>query len=162
MNRLVFLLVLCAFATAVTAQQPNRLAFDVASIKVSKSGLPGPVWAGTGPGRLVVDGITGANLIRNAYELRPDEIVGTPAWLDADRFQINATYPPESGTPKYNAMLRSLLEDRFGLRAHRERRAVPKYRLVLVNPDGPLGPQIEKTTSQCAYPHPDRPCSMRA
>jgi uncharacterized protein (TIGR03435 family) len=162
MNRLVFLLVLCAFATAVTAQQPNRLAFDVASIKVSKSGLPGPVWAGTGPGRLVVDGITAANLIRNAYELRPEEIVGGPAWLDADRFQINATYPPESSTPRYNAMLQSLLEDRFALKAHRDRRDVPKYRLVLLNPDGALGPQIRKTASQCDYPHPERPCSMRA
>jgi uncharacterized protein (TIGR03435 family) len=38
----------------------------------------------------VVDRITAANLIRNAYDLRPEEMIGGPAWLDAERFQIRA------------------------------------------------------------------------
>ena len=161
MNRVVFFFVLCGFAARLAAQQPGRPLFEVASIKVSKTGLPGPVWAGTGPGRFVVDGITAANLIRNAYNLRPDEIIGGPAWLDAERFQVNATYPQESGTPQVDAMLRSLLEDRFALKAHRDRRDVPKYRLVLADANGRLGPQIKKSEPQCGRAHPETPCSMR-
>ena len=161
MNRSLFF-IFCALSATLAAQQPGRPLFDVASIKVSKTGLPGPVWSGTGPGRLAVDGITAANLIRNAYDLRPEEIIGGPSWLDAERFQVNATHPPESGTPQVNAMLRSLLEDRFALKAHRDRRELPKYRLVLADANGRLGPQIRKSAAQCPRPHPETPCSMRA
>src|SRR4029079_9573511 len=123
--------VLATLTVAAAAQQPSAtLAFEVASIKVSKSGLPGNIWGG-GPGRFEVDGITVANLIRNAYDLRPEEIIGGPGWLDAERFQISATHPPESTTPQVNAMLRSLLQARFALKTHREQRELSKYHLVL-------------------------------
>jgi uncharacterized protein (TIGR03435 family) len=153
----IVLAVICA--PIVLAQQPAP-AFEVVSIKMSKSALPGNIWGG-GPGRFVVDGITAANLIRNAYDLRPEEIIGGPAWLDAERFQVNATYPPESGTPQVNAMLRSLLRDRFALKAHREPRELPKYRLVLADANGRFGPQLKKSASQCPRPHPQTPCMMR-
>ena len=159
MKRFAFIL-LCSVTASVAAQQSDPLRFEVASIKASKSGLPGPIWGG-GPGRFVVDGITAANLIRNAYDLRPEEVIGGPAWLDAEQFQITATYPPESGTPQVNAMLRSLLEDRFALKAHRDRRELPKYRLVLADANGRLGPQIRTPAAPCDRPHPETPCSMR-
>ena len=130
------------------------------SIKVSKSGLPGQ-YLGGGPGRFIVDGITAANLIRNAYDLRPEEIIGGPAWLDAERFQVNATYLLEAGTPQVNAMLRSLLRDRFALKAHREQRELPKYHLVLADANGRLGPQLKKSAPQCPRPHPETPCLMK-
>jgi uncharacterized protein (TIGR03435 family) len=159
MNRFA-LVILCSVTASLAARQSDSLRFEVASVKVSKSGLPGNVWGG-GPGRFVVDGITAANLIRNAYDLRPEEMIGGPAWLDAERFQVNATYPPESSTPQVNAMLRSLLQDRFALKAHREQRELSKYRLVPADANGRLGPQMRKSASQCAKPHPDTPCSMR-
>jgi uncharacterized protein (TIGR03435 family) len=160
MNRFVFV-VLCSITASLAAQQADSLRFEVASIKVSKSGLPGNVWGG-GPGRYVVDGITAANLIWNAYNLRPEELIGGPTWLHTERFQVGATYPPESGTEQVNAMLRSLLQDRFALKAHREPRELRKYRLVLSDANGRLGPQIKKSSPKCGRPHPERPCMMRA
>ena len=159
MARIAVVLVGLLIAPILLAQQPSTR-FEVASIKVSKSGLPGNIWGG-GPGRFVVDGITAANLIHNAYDLRPEEMIGGPAWLDAERFQINATYPPESSTPQVNAMLRSLLQDRFGLRAHREQRELPKFHLVLADAKGRLGPQLKPSTPQCPRSHPEAPCMMR-
>ncbi len=156
---LLLFLVLGELTNAAVAQQAPS-AFEVASIKASTTGLPGNIWGG-GPGRFVVDGITVVNLIQNAYDLRPEEIVGGPAWLRAERFQINAIYPPESSTPQVNAMLRSMLQDRFGLKAHREQRELQKFHLVLADANGRLGPQLKKSTPKCPGPHPETPCMMR-
>jgi len=141
--------VLCAL-TLTSAAQQQQPRFDVASVKASKAGLPGPIWGGNGPqspGRFVVDGVTVANLIRNAYDLRPEEMIGSPGWLDIERFEISATYPPESTTEQENGMLRSLLQDRFALKAHREQRELAKFHLVLANAQGRLGPQLKKSTA---------------
>jgi uncharacterized protein (TIGR03435 family) len=161
MRRIILTLaVLCALTLTSAAQQPGS-AFEVASIKVSKSGLPGPIWGGS-PGRFVVDGVTAANLIQNAYDLRPEEMIGSPAWLDTERFQINATYPPESTAEQENAMLRSLLQHRFVLKAHREQRELAKFHLVLADAQGRLGQQLKKSTPKCPRPHPLNPCTMRS
>ena len=58
-------------------------------------------------------------------------------------------------------MLRSLLQDRFALKAHREQRELAKYRLVLADANGRLGPQLKKSTSKCPTSHPETPCTMR-
>jgi uncharacterized protein (TIGR03435 family) len=46
-------------------------------------------------------------------------------------------------------MMQSLLEERFALKAHRETREGPVYRLVLAKQDGTLGPQLLKSNSEC-------------
>jgi len=161
MTRLALLLVGLAVAASTLAAQSDAPRFEVASIKASKSGLPGPIWGGS-PGRFVVDGVTAAHLILNAYDLRPEEVIGSPAWLDIERFQINAAYPPESRTEQENAMLRSLLQDRFALKAHREQRELSKFHLVLADAQGRLGQQLKKSTPKCPRSHPENPCSMRS
>ena len=160
MTRVGLLLVGLATALPLAAQQAEPR-FEVASVKASKAGLPGPIWGG-GPGRFVVDGITAANLIFNAYDLRPEEVIGSPSWLDIERFQINATYPPESSAERENAMLRSLLQDRFALKAHREQRELAKFHLVLADAQGRLGQQLKKSTPKCPRAHPINPCMMRS
>lgn len=41
-------------------------------------------------------------------------------------------------------MVRSMLEDRFGLSVHWELRELPYYALVVVRPDGQLGPYLRR------------------
>jgi uncharacterized protein (TIGR03435 family) len=62
------------------------------------------------------------------------QIIGGPDWARIDRFDIQAK--PEGATPvlpgeQTRAMLRSLLEDRFQLKVHRESRDLAVYNLVL-------------------------------
>jgi uncharacterized protein (TIGR03435 family) len=61
-------------------------------------------------------------------------IKGSPAWLTADRYTIDASKAEgsESMTMMRGPMMQALLEDRFKLKIHRESRDVPVYELTQV------------------------------
>jgi uncharacterized protein (TIGR03435 family) len=72
------------------------------------------------------------SLIQTAFKLQGFEVVGGPTWLSSDRYDIVAK--PEDGvnpTPdQRNAMLQSLLADRFKLQYHFEKREMSVYALL--------------------------------
>jgi uncharacterized protein (TIGR03435 family) len=138
MRRILMLTVFWIAAQAVVLAQK----FDVASVKVAapvRTGEGGPygLRAG-GPGtdsperaswRMTVLG----PLIRQAYGVKNLQIVA-PNWVttfgDADtRYDINATMSPGTTAAQMDVMVRSLLEDRFGLKVHREMQERPVYAL---------------------------------
>jgi len=69
-------------------------------------------------------------LIERAYGLQPFQVSG-PAWMEDAHFDISAKYPPDTNPDDRILMLRTLLEDRFKLEAHRETREMPGYSLVV-------------------------------
>src|SRR4029078_13021907 len=71
------------------------------------------------------------NIIRNAWNITNDQIVGGPEWIDSDRFDITAKASQPFGQDQARGMLQALLADRFGLATHNETREVPVYLLVL-------------------------------
>jgi bla regulator protein BlaR1 len=91
------------------------------------------------------------NFIRTAYIWYADAhfhgrwigppIEGGPAWIHSDQYRINAK---ASGTPGREVisgpMLQALLEDRFGLRIHRETSEVPVYALTVAKTGAKLPP----------------------
>jgi uncharacterized protein (TIGR03435 family) len=50
------------------------------------------------------------------------QIVGGPSWMDTDWFDVLANMAPGTTSTDMQAMVRSLLADRFKLRVHREMR----------------------------------------
>jgi len=59
-------------------------------------------------------------------------IEGGPAWIDSDRYDITAKAQGDVTVALMGGpMLRTLLEDRFKLKIHREVREVPVYRVTL-------------------------------
>jgi len=124
-------------------------AFDVASVKQNKDGGPSSVRVLPG-GMLTVTNNNLRNIIRNAWNITNDQIVGGPDWLDSDRFDITAKASQPFGQDQARAMLQALLADRFGLATHNETREVPVYLLVLARKDGALGPQMKKADVDCA------------
>jgi uncharacterized protein (TIGR03435 family) len=79
-----------------------------------------------------------SRLIAQAYLSLPDgrrnvqiTMDGGPAWINSDQYEINAV---GDGTPSQeitrSTMLQAILEDRFGLKSHRETREVPVYALT--------------------------------
>ena len=110
-------------STPQGASAGQRLSFEVASVRQNKSGLPisrGPMIQ---PGnRLVAQNVMARVLITTAYRLRHEQVVGGPAWLDTDLWDIEARARENASLEDVHAMLRTLLAERFGLVARRETR----------------------------------------
>jgi uncharacterized protein (TIGR03435 family) len=108
------------------AQTP---AFEVADVHVSKPGTRQN--GGLLGGRFELHGFTMLNLIAFAYGVEEDMVVGGPAWLASDRFDVNAKGPKGTTDDSVKLMLRALLADRFKLTVHNEAKPMAAYALTL-------------------------------
>jgi uncharacterized protein (TIGR03435 family) len=153
-------LILAAQQPAAPAAAANEPSFEVASIKRNTSGeqfmrMGGP------PGRFSVTNLPLRNLIIQAYQLQPTQLIGGPEWIATERFDINATtgtapdpggrggiFVGGRGNP-VAPMLRTLLADRFKLRVHPEQREMQVFALVQREP-GKTGPGLAPTKVDCA------------
>jgi uncharacterized protein (TIGR03435 family) len=110
--------------------------------------------------RVTAPSATVRDLIRvaHAYQFRPlSLIMGGPAWLDTERYEVIGQTsvlfgpPPSRGMlpSEATAMLRAMLADRFQLKMHFETRERNVYELVLDRPDGRLGPKLTVTKGDC-------------
>ena len=150
---------------AQTPQAPQapaadqKLSFEVASIKPHNPNERGGGWASKG-GRQTIIGTTTLILIQSAFSLNQNEILSAPSWVGTDVLDVLTVSQGEPTSIQAQAMMRSLLEDRFALKAHLETRDVPDYRAVLSRKDGGLGPQLAKAVD-CAAPNRATPCGMR-
>jgi uncharacterized protein (TIGR03435 family) len=135
----------------LSAQPPQRPAFEVATIKLNPSCTPsgGPP---PSPGRLDIKCSNLRELIRGAYGIfagekiasRMMDVVGGPGWLDSDRFDLSAKAEGAAGVQKMvGAMLQSLLEERFQLKVHVEPRDKPVYLLTVAKGTPKLTPSKE-------------------
>lgn len=138
-NRLGWtLLILSAWRVFAQPDAPPR--FDVASVKPNT--VTAPRARGVRPlpnGRLTATNASLQMLLINAYGLQPYQLIGGPSWMDSDGFDIEAKGDPSANQGKVLLMLRSLLEDRFQLRFHRESRELPVYALTITK-NGPKLP----------------------
>ena len=73
--------------------------------------------------------MTLTDLIMAAYDVRFRRIVDGPEWIRTDRFDIVAMAPAGFDPDDTHAMMRRLLEERFGLVVRREVRRTPTYTL---------------------------------
>lgn len=121
-------------AIHAAAQQP---VFEVATVKGvavadqsgtmrlnSCTGGPGT----TAPGVVTCRGLAFATLVQIAYRALPSNISG-PAWIESERYDILAKPPAGATAAQIPEMLRSLLEDRFGLEVRRESKQGKVYDL---------------------------------
>jgi uncharacterized protein (TIGR03435 family) len=120
-----------------TSTQPHQ--FEVASIKPAAPGAPG------GGAYLLMPGGTfvGKNLpvkrlVMEAYGMTDFQVTGGPAWLDSERYDIDAKAEGSTEPDQLNVLMRGLLADRFKLKAHRTTKELPIFVLIV----GKSGPKI--------------------
>ncbi|SPE39144.1 conserved exported hypothetical protein [Candidatus Sulfopaludibacter sp. SbA3] len=161
---------LLLLAVCVTnAQTANKgLTFDAASIKPAAMPAPGKavMAAPSGgpdtrdPSRIHYPFITLKALLLNAYDVKPYQIQGPP-WLDTERFDVNATMPPETTKEQFRAMLQNLLAERFKLTIHRETKQLPVY-LLVVGKNGPNMRESNPASPAGDEANPASPASFAA
>ena len=113
-------------------QTPQQ--FEVAVIRPNVSGVSaGTSFSVFDGGRLVITNEPVKLLIRAAFQLQNAQIAGGPAWLDGDRYDIEAKTgrPERIEQGQMGPLLQSLLKDRFNLKFHRETRELTVYALVV-------------------------------
>jgi uncharacterized protein (TIGR03435 family) len=66
-------------------------------------------------------------MMGHTIPLPASQIVGGPAWIDSEGYDIDAKPPANTSPNQIWAMWRTLLADRFKLRLHRETRELPIY-----------------------------------
>jgi uncharacterized protein (TIGR03435 family) len=137
--------------------------FEVATIKLNKSGdLQQGIRIQPG-GRITVTNIPARQLIVLAYQLQQFQLVGGPSWIESDRFDMVAklgvdppTVLPRTGTAaRFEAepielAMRTLLADRFRLKVHRETREMDIYALVLAKSGSGPGVGLKQSTTDCS------------
>ena len=100
-------------------------------------------------GRLTATAVTVGYLLRIAYRIQPYQLVGAPPWISTRRYDIAAKIE-DNPAPSQQTLLRALLKDRFKLAVHDETREMPVFALVIARSDGRLGPQLNKSSFDCA------------
>lgn len=148
-------------AQAATAT-PSPPTFEVASIKPNKSGSP---ILGIDPapgGRLTATNVSLGALIRYGYQLPIFRMSGGPDWIESERFDLVAKAEGEAGPDQIRLMLRRLLAERFALKVHTETREQPIFELLVARGDGRIGPQLRRSTVDCAGVPPPRPGTFPA
>jgi uncharacterized protein (TIGR03435 family) len=133
-----------AIAVVLFAWQGSapRPAFEVVSIKINRSGSDGGTIGPRGS-RLMATNVTLQALLQYAYWtpgrwLLEAQLIGEPNWARTERYDVEAKAEGDTriAGEQNRAMMRSLLEDRFQLKAHLETRDMPVYNLVLAK-NGP-------------------------
>jgi uncharacterized protein (TIGR03435 family) len=118
------------FLAAVLHAQTTRPSFEVASIRPSLNAPRQAVAAQghTDGAQFRIAGLTIKDYISMAYRLKLNQISG-PDWMTTDRFDIVATLPDGSDPAQVPEMMQILLEERFELKSHREKKDFPVYAL---------------------------------
>jgi bla regulator protein blaR1 len=131
--------------------QPSdpALRFVVASIRP---------YADTGPARFRIQpaghvDISGASvrlLLRNAFRVQDDRLIGVPGWADTDRYSILAKAPDGTSVRGVPTMLANLMADRFSLTTHTETRESQTFDLVRADDKRRLGAALTPTSQECS------------
>jgi uncharacterized protein (TIGR03435 family) len=125
-------LIVFTYCGAFAQSAAPRPEFEVASVKPSKPAVDGRLMIRLGgdPGRIDYTNMSLKMLITRAYGVKDYQVNG-PGWLDTERFDVTATHPPNTPREQVQAMLQTLLEDRFKMTVHKEKRVLPAYALTL-------------------------------
>lgn len=105
--------------------------FEVATIKPSQ--YPGASLKLSPGGLFEASGTTLSLLIKFAYDLHARQISGGPSWLETEKYDVTGKpdKPGRPSLPQLKAMIRKLLEDRFQLTVHHEKRELPVYAITV-------------------------------
>ncbi len=118
----------------VIATAQVRPQFEIADVHVSALGT-GANQAMRGgsmrAGMYQIQSATMVDLIKTAYGVDADKVLGGPSWLELDRYDVFAKGRDPTSADAARLMLQALLADRFKLVLHRDSRPLPGFALTV-------------------------------
>jgi uncharacterized protein (TIGR03435 family) len=142
-------LAMALLAAAVGLGAQTGPAFDVATVKPNRDDTAGPRIGNEGGGRWQMIKLPIRSLLLSAYPADTSEIVGMPRWVETETYDVVGKSAGNTTHEQQEAMLRTLLADRFKFKGRLENLERPIYSLVLARRDGRLGPQLRKYEGDC-------------
>jgi bla regulator protein blaR1 len=140
--------------------------YAVATVKPAKSD-EGRVMMMFTPDGISVSGVPLEFLLREAFGVGDDRILGAPGWVKTNRFDIQAKVDgadaptlEKLSMDQRRQMLIPLLADRFGLKFHHETKELPVYALVIAKGGSKLKESAVPDTATDGTP-PRRMTMMR-
>jgi uncharacterized protein (TIGR03435 family) len=115
--------------------------FEAVSIKPVKEPNPGRMNDREEGRRFSTHYTSLSDLILMAYQVDRQQVVGGPAWMRTDEYDVDAVAGEEiKYDERFQAMLQKLLADRFQLTFHREQREMSVYTLTFAKGGPKLKP----------------------
>ena len=117
--------------------------WEVATIKPSDPASPGKGFGGA-PRKFQTHNTTLNDLIMFAYDVNAKQILNGPAWMETDKFDITTGQPDAPGSPnaaQLKLMLRKLLQSRFAMKYHTDKKEMSAYVLTVAKG----GPKMTKS-----------------
>jgi uncharacterized protein (TIGR03435 family) len=110
--------------------QAQRTAFEVVSVKIARPGTRGSGIVPTAAG-VKMQNVTVKDMIGAAYHVYDMQIAGGPKWIESDRYDVEAKAPGDRVADKEQrrAMMRAMLEERFGLSVHEKQQEMQAFLL---------------------------------
>jgi uncharacterized protein (TIGR03435 family) len=109
--------------------------FEVSTIKPSRPDAPGSsILVGRGGTNLfTTTNTTLSDLIIFAYGVHGRQVIGGPSWMESEKYDLTGK-PDQPGIPnvtQLRTMVQKLLEERFELTFHREKKELSVYAITL-------------------------------
>jgi uncharacterized protein (TIGR03435 family) len=157
MCRLLPAVILVSASTVMFAQSGKPVAtLEASAVKPAPPGMPPLVpgnWAPPTSTSAQLRPMTLRTLVMYAFDILPrrhdPDPIGGPAWIDKPAYQLVLKFSDVPTIPQAQAAIRMLLEERFKLRWHTEKREMPVYALVVARADGKLGPGLQSSNVDC-------------
>jgi uncharacterized protein (TIGR03435 family) len=122
-------LVLSAF---IYAQGPERLTFEIFSIKpADPNSKRGGITPMPGGQTYQANNVPVKLIMGLMYKVPATQIVGGPPWFGSETFDIEAKAAHASSIDDLHTMFQNLLADEFKLKFHKETKEGPVYALVI-------------------------------
>lgn len=141
---------------AVFAQTSPKSSFTVADVHtVSTTGNAVLIGGIPQINRFELRGATMVDLIRMAWDVDAARVIGGPAWLDTDRFDVIAQAPAGSTREAMNSMLQALLAERFSLAVHNDTRELAAFVMTVAKGGAKLKKSDGSGDAGCKQPQND-------
>jgi uncharacterized protein (TIGR03435 family) len=118
------------FSILIFSANAFAQSFGSADVRASAPNTAPRMRLGFTAGRYEIRNATLVDMIRTAWNVDADNVLGGPEWLDTGRFDLIGTAPVDSSPETLRSMLQGFLKDRFQLRVHSGTKDLPAYVLT--------------------------------